>query len=389
MFNAKRAIMAVIVCATPGVMHAQFDFNLFDRPVQVHSFGSQGFADSNDNNYLTMKTSSGSFAFTDFGFNASSQITDSFRVGAQFYDRNIGQLGKWQPQLDWAQGDYKFKDWFGIRAGKVKTALGLYNDSQDVSSLHTWAILPQSMYALDLRGTDIAHIGGDIYGTITPKGLGSFAYTAYAGQTPEDPTGGYVYGLTPIGLNISSYAGRVSGGDLRWNTPLAGLTIGSSLLEQNIVGAGTRTAGGIYTETSRKNYVEQDYTQYIHGSLRVDGEYRRYYRDQIANGIDRISDNRSWYIAGAYRVTKHLELGSYWSRWQNWSGNVVLPTDHLYDKVVTARVDLTSHWNVKLEGHFMDGYGAFDSLQGFYAAVNPQGLVPKTNMLVIRTGFSF
>ena len=31
--------------------------------------------------------------------------------------------------------------------------------------------------------------------------------------------------------------------------------------------------------------------------------------------------------------------------------------NHIYDKVVTARIDLTKFRNIKLEGHFMDGYG--------------------------------
>src|SRR5271157_137917 len=131
-------------------------FTVLGKTVQVHGFVSEGFAYSNDNNYLTMDTSKGS-SFTDGGVNISTQLTDKFRVGAQIYDRNIGQLGKWHPQLDWAYGDYKFKDWFGVRAGKVKTVLGLYNDTQDMESLHTWAILPQSTYPLDVRATNIAH----------------------------------------------------------------------------------------------------------------------------------------------------------------------------------------------------------------------------------------
>src|SRR5437016_4387644 len=147
----RTIVLAAALSAQAGLLHAQFDFKLAGRDFQVHSFASQGFAYSSDNNYLTMKTSQGSFAFTDFGANISTQITDKFRVGAQLYDRNIGNLGNWHPQLDWAMADYKFKDWFGVRAGKVKTALGLYNDAQDVEALYTWAVLPQSLYPLDLR----------------------------------------------------------------------------------------------------------------------------------------------------------------------------------------------------------------------------------------------
>jgi len=50
----------------------------------------------------------------------------------------------------------------GFRAGKVKTALGLYNDTQDAESLHTWALLPQALYPTDLRTSLIAHTGGDV-----------------------------------------------------------------------------------------------------------------------------------------------------------------------------------------------------------------------------------
>lgn len=86
-------ILAAAMFAAPRLLQAQFDFKVANRNVQVHSFASQGFAYSNDNNYLTMKTSQGSFAFTDFGFNASTQITDKLRVGAQVYGRNVGEIG--------------------------------------------------------------------------------------------------------------------------------------------------------------------------------------------------------------------------------------------------------------------------------------------------------
>src|SRR5216683_1934985 len=77
----KNMIVLVLVCAAPVALHGQFTIE--ERPVQIHAFASQGFTYSNDNNYLTMKTSQGSFAFTDAGVNISSPITDRLRVGAQ------------------------------------------------------------------------------------------------------------------------------------------------------------------------------------------------------------------------------------------------------------------------------------------------------------------
>src|SRR6266704_1281591 len=165
MYSAMRAIaVAATLSISCGALHAQFDFRIHDRQVQVHSFGSQGFGYSNDNNYLTMKTSQGSFAMTDVGVNVSTQVTDKLHLGAQFYDHNVGNLGRWEPQLDWATVDYRFRDWLGFRGGKVKTVLGLFNDTRDLDFLHTFALLPQSVYPTDLRDATIAHLGGDIYG---------------------------------------------------------------------------------------------------------------------------------------------------------------------------------------------------------------------------------
>jgi hypothetical protein len=63
------------------------------REVQLHGYLSVGFALSTDNNYLRMNTSQGS-PFTESGLTVSSQLTNKFRVGAQLYNRYIGELGK-------------------------------------------------------------------------------------------------------------------------------------------------------------------------------------------------------------------------------------------------------------------------------------------------------
>lgn len=387
----------------PGLLHAQFDFKLADRTVQVHSFASQGFAYSNDNNYLTMQTSQGSFAMTDGGVNMSTQITDKFRVGAQAYDRNIGVMGKGRVTLDWALGDYRFKSWFGVRAGKVKTVLGLYNDTQDMESLHTWAILPQSAYPLDLRASTIAHIGVDVYGSFGLKHRGDLSYTAYVGSRSDDPTGGYTYGLKSFGIDLNGVTGRLSGADVRWNNPVEGLVLGVSFLNSPMSTIGTITTPGLppnspYTIDARDNTLAY-YVQYKAHNFTVDGEYRR---ETIATNIvvtpmpgfhvpsTYSTDERGWYIAAAYRVHKRLELGTYRSSFVPvWGGDHASPDNHIRDQVVTARVDLTKFWDIKIEGHFIDGYGAPQALRGFYPANNPTGMNPQTNMLVIRTGWSF
>ena len=395
----KHIAIAVIggAFAASAALQAQQipDFSIDGRSVQIHAFASQGFGYSNDNNWLTMKTSDGSAAMTDFGANISTSVTDKFRIGAQLYDRNIGKLGGWHPQLDWAQGDYKFKDWLGIRGGVVKTVFGLYNDTQDMDFLHNSAMLPQSIYPTDLRDALIRHTGGDVYGEVSLKRLGSLSYTGFAGERNDSQYGGYIYLLQNVGLFMTQYGGLQYGGDLRWNTPVKGLLVGMSRMSEDITGKGSMDSffgKGPYEEHSNKDYANQFYGQYSHGNFHIDSEYRRWWRDQqIFNGLTSVTtDTRSWYVAGAYRISKRVELGSYYSPIvADWRAGHDSPDNHVYDKVVTARIDLKNYWNVKIEGHFMDGFGGSLYPVGFYNSVNPNGLKPQTNALVIRTGVNF
>ena len=165
-----------------------------------------------------------------------------------------------------------------------------------------------------------------------------------------------------------------------------------------------------YKEWSRNEFVQQFYGEYTIGNLRIDSEYRHFWRDfNIFNGLFEAAINpHSWYVSGAYRVNKRLELGSYYSHFDiDWVVNVPgqvesasasAPDRHLYDKAVTARLDLKNYWYAKVEGHFMDGYAGFMYPDGFYPQVNSAGacagnlcssLKPNTNALVVKTGVNF
>jgi hypothetical protein len=379
------------------------EFKLFDRRVQIHGFASQGFVYTDQNNWLTMPTSQGSGAFTDFGANISMQVTGRLRIGAQVYDRNIGNLGDWHPSLDWAFADYRFKPWFGIRGGKVKTALGLYNDTQDLDFLHPFALLPQSIYPTDMRDSTIAHTGGDVYGNI-PLGerLGTLSYTGYAGQRQDSLHGGYPYLLAESGIELSSYGGLQYGGDLRWATPLKGLLVGVSRVNEDVSADGMIKPGapvllppGPFHEASKADWINQYYAQYARNKLEFATEYRRSWRDEIVfSGRGELqTDVRAWYVSGAYRFNKWFQAGSYLSEYyikSPFAPPVGVVDAHIFDKVITGRVDLNRFFNLKVEGHFINGYGApYIYPDGFYFTNNTQNLKPNTNALVVRTGFDF
>src|SRR6202050_485916 len=313
-----------LVFALLSFQAAQFalmaqEFELLDRTVQVHGFASQGFVYTDDNNWLTMDTSDGSGGFTDFGLNMSTPITDRLRIGAQVYDRNLGQLGQYHPSLDWAFADYRFKSWFGVRGGKVKTALGLYNDTQDQDFLRTFALLPQSVYPTDLRDATITHLGGDVYGNVSlPRKLGDLSYTAYIGHRYDSIYSGATYIATQYGIHGSTYGGLQFGAALRWQTPLTGLLVGASRLNENVTDRGkfldplNPRAGAIsYSAVSRADWMNQFYGEYTRGKLRFDSEYRRFLHDQLISpfSVETITDVRGWYVSGSYRVMKGLAGG--------------------------------------------------------------------------------
>ncbi len=408
-FWVALAVSALLVGATTA--RAQ-QFTVANKTVQVHGFASQGFAVSNDNNFLTMDTSNGSATMTDFGFNAATQLTPKLRVGAQVFGRNIGRLGNWYPEVDWAFADYRLVDWLGFRGGKVKTTLGLYNDSQDMEFLHTWALMPQSVYPTDVRGDNIAHVGADIYGHVRIKRVGAFSYTLWGGKRLNDPEGGYLFGLStstravnPDGTfkyitsatkNITYYGGPVYGADLRWTTPVEGLLMGLSYTKAHI---DTR---GVYlkpTTIPYRMYTVKDpqwayYAEYARYDLRLAGEFRKEVKQSVMMSpvgvpIPGNENARSWYVSAAYRLTKHLELGTYHSRFvAAWNLSHSDPSNHVYDQVMTGRIDVNDYVTFKVEGHFIDGAMINSALdRGFYAAANPAGLKPKMRMFVTRLEF--
>jgi hypothetical protein len=400
--------LAASLLIAPCLLLAQADFSIGDYKFQVHGFASEGFMYSGNNNYLSAYTTNGSFAMTDAAANISTKITDKFTVGAQVYLYNVGKLGDWKPQLDWAMGSYQFKGWFGIRAGKVKTTFGLFNDTQDQSFLSTFAMLPQALYPIDRRDESLAHTGGDVYGSVPlKKRLGAFSYTAFAGNFADNAHSGYVLSLAPFGIDLKKFGGMEEGADLRWNTPVPGLLLGVSDMIQYPHGKGTCAATspyclyaneggpGPFWQKYRKDFSTQFFGEYTRGPFTLDAEYRRTAQiHTFFSGAGAVQyDARAFYVSASYRLSRKFVLGSYYSRLLihniPFGSTAAGPPGYVLDKVAVLRYDATNYWNLKLEGHFMDGTGLPQVPWGFYSQVNPDGLQNKTPLLLIRSSWFF
>jgi hypothetical protein len=169
----KKIIILFFICLSLVPVGAVSALDEFSN-VGIHGFISQGYIQSTDYDYSGIKTKDGSFEFNEMGINFSTTPAEGLRVGAQIFARDFGELGNDQFELDWAYGDYRVNNYFGVRAGKVKIALGLYNETRDVDAVRTSIMLPNAIYVEQNR---------DVYAGI--KGVGAY------GELP----GGFSYQL--------------------------------------------------------------------------------------------------------------------------------------------------------------------------------------------------
>jgi hypothetical protein len=373
-------LLLLLLCISVGSLRAQ-DL----AGIEIHGFATQGFLYSSHNNYLSMQSNSGSLAWTDGAISVTDSLTDNLRVGIQLHMYQLGELGGPNVQVDWASGDYSVNDHLGFRAGKVKTPLGLFNDSQDVDAVFLWILLPQSSYSVDNKSFYLAHVGGEVYGSVAlGSRAGKLHYRGYAGQVYLDLTGGYLKESADHGLVFTSApGGKVYGSDLRWASPLKGLTLGSSAVVQAIDGKGP-----IGTDHIDPFFIHAEYAQFEKGKFYFAGEYRRSPLSVILTigpaVIPIPLDNRSWFAMGSYRLGKKLQVGAYYSHYVNRAQDTNLPANYSKDWVASGRYDFNPYFYGKIEGHFLHGTGL-----GYYDSTNPNRLKPNSNMLAAKIGFSF
>lgn len=234
--------------------------NSFAQDINIHGFVSQGYIQSSANQFLVQSTE-GSYEFNEFAINATANPVPKLRVGAQFLGRDLGTVGNNIVAIDWAFGDYRWRDWLGVRVGKIKQAHGLYNTGRDVDLLRTSIFLPQSVYYEEGRELMLSYSGIDLYGTRNIGPLGRLSYEAFVGtKSVSDASQGWFGiidyktasaivdaipgivsaqsgGLLPASAVSSTLTDltdektrfhNITGGSLIWNTPVSGLRLGVS-----------------------------------------------------------------------------------------------------------------------------------------------------------------
>ncbi len=157
--------------------------------VAIHGFLSQGYLASTENNYLA-ETNKGSFEFNEMGINFSTWLTSDLRAGIQLFARDLGDVGNDEIVVDWAYADYHWRDWLGLRVGKIKVANGYFNETRDVDMLRVSILLPESIYPEMFRDSIVAMKGAGLYGKTPDWPIGAFAYQLAAGTVDIAIEGG-------------------------------------------------------------------------------------------------------------------------------------------------------------------------------------------------------
>lgn len=101
------------------------------------------------------------------GLNGAYQPFDELRLTAQGLYRRYGDVDRGSVRLDYGLADLILLNYesgrVGIRAGRVKTPFGLYNETRDVSFTHPTILLPQGIYFDRSRSLLVSADGGSLY----------------------------------------------------------------------------------------------------------------------------------------------------------------------------------------------------------------------------------
>ena len=310
--HLRSIVLAAAIFAVPGLTYAQFDFHVAGRDVQVHSFASQGFMYSNQNNYMSMPTSDGSFAFTDGGANISTRITDKFRVGAQFYLRNIGELGNWKPTIDWMMGGLPLQELVRVPRGACEDHAGSLQRRPGhgfPAYLRAAALvyLPDRLaqrYDCARWRRFLREHRRQAPGDVLLHRVGRDAPTGFDPGLHLFGQGGWESNWTNwAAARLAAISGGLCRSGCRWACPTWMKTSPAPAHTTTVPTARAPRRTRLHSTTPNTPIKASAWTRNTAG---ISGDITLNLGTRLQNSI---VDQRDWYVAGTYRISKRLEVG--------------------------------------------------------------------------------
>ena len=224
MFMLKRRIqffIAFICLTSTSTIYSESILQGFD----LHgSFAQSYIKTTKGNEWILADSQKGSFQFTELLLNTSKDINGKLRIGAQGIMRDFGSESNFERDIDWMFADYQICDHFGMRLGRIKLPLGLYNESRDVDAARTPIILSQGMYPEWARNIANAYDGLGVYGTVGTMSLGYLNYNIfYGGEKSISKTFRSNRQMEILDPNTRFRTKDMRGFELSYDTPIDGL----------------------------------------------------------------------------------------------------------------------------------------------------------------------
>lgn len=370
-------------------------------PLEFHGFASQGLLLSSDYNYLANDTKNGSFQFSEVGLNVSMNPFPRTRIAAQGFDFDVGNVGQYDPFLDYALVEYTVNDEVGIRAGRIRRPSGIYNAIQDIDLARTYVLLPQGMYDARWRDWSAGLDGGELFGNIPLNKLGSVSYETYAGMVNMQENGGVArYIEDANGVSVGTMDDTPTfGGQFWYNTPIDGLRVGANITYMSNFGFSSSSMTSVMgfpasvNAHSVGNVLLQQYSaEYVWKNWTFQAEYYTYDFSGYAHAVVTVpaismsfpnlsksgDSPDTWYVAASHRFNKWLEVGTYYTMFKDSSAKQ-------NDAALSFRFDLKDWWVFKVEGHYIEGTGLLRDSADNPSVDNNSGWF----MLAVKTTFSF
>ncbi len=371
--------------------------DLGDR-VQVHGFFTQGYLNTNNNKFLG-DTEKGLFEFREIGLNINAQLTDKFRIGGQALYCHFSESNNGKISSDWLVAEYHFADPLGMRLGKIKMAMGLYNMERDSDFLRPLIFLPQSIYDETRRDSWQAHWGGEMYGNLPLGKWGDVDYQLFGGRIDYDDDSLATLAVAEIALRYDAEEGEnlnvdaltrdndyLYGGALFYNSSLEGLRAALTFLGLDDEARIHNTV--ITTDKTRSKIVAS--LEYSWRKWSLTAEYAETDRRQTQFGLTTLDGtSRAFYFLLSYSPMEELTFSVLYDEYYRLKNNRHDPVGsrNLYpwrkDLAGALRYDITDSWTFKAEWHIIDG-------TAFYMSYfNPEGANRYWQYGALKLTFNF
>jgi hypothetical protein len=401
--------------------------------VTLRGFVSQGYLKSSANRFLAAETEEGTFAFTEAALNFSAQPLPKVRIAGQLFARDLGTQGNNRLILDWGLGEYRVRDEIGIRIGRIKLPLGLYNTLADADVTRPEIFQPSALYKPERRDLTNAVDGVGIFGTLQLGGAGYLEYEGLVGTLDLDETylltrstntlsTALLPALSALRFTGASYVvgertGKAKhswGGYVEWHPRVSGLRVRGGLLGANLdLGALTtynafsgpapvsiNIRSALHIEVPHQVVLSAEYSR---GGLRLSAEHARLKVKSTttlsgtpfpapAPSTTTTHPNSS-YGQAAYRFNDRLQVSGYYSvsyaDGKDKGGLNLVRSGRpahagwVKDLAATLRVDVNTHFLVKAEVHRLNG------TENLSAAENPKPLDEDWTLFAIKTTLHF